>query len=170
MREEGGKGNLLLCFCWVNTAPHPPSQLPSYLGAALSLPDDTVQALGDASVQAPGQVPGLAYPMVVFSSKVKSKGGDRRLNKYAFKRALGGITGASVLAGLLWRVLELSVVYGRCSPLPVPHFFKERGALPQALEAATRDQENKQKVRKLPAGLEGGMCGCTCDHSKIRDR
>lgn len=39
----------------------------AHLGGALSVPDDTVEALGDVGVQAAGQVPGLADPVVVIT-------------------------------------------------------------------------------------------------------
>lgn len=46
----------------------------------------------------------------------------------------------------------------------------ERVTILQFLEAATRDQENTQKVRKLRLGLEGGMFECPHDHFYNRYR
>lgn len=40
----------------------------SNLWAAFPMPDDTVKAVGDVGVQASGQVPWFAYPVIVFSS------------------------------------------------------------------------------------------------------
>lgn len=33
------------------------------------MPDDTVQVVGDVGIQASGQVPWFAYPVIVFSSR-----------------------------------------------------------------------------------------------------
>lgn len=58
------------------TRPGPGHSVPSgplsahwgpHLGRALAVPDDAVQALGDVGVQAAGQVPGLADPVVVLA-------------------------------------------------------------------------------------------------------
>lgn len=40
----------------------------SHLWAAFPVPDDTVQIVGDVGIQASGQVPWFAYPVIVFSS------------------------------------------------------------------------------------------------------
>lgn len=44
-------------------------ELRAYLGGALSVSDDAVEIVGDVSVQAAGQVPRLADPVVVFTPK-----------------------------------------------------------------------------------------------------
>lgn len=44
-------------------------ELYAYLGGALSVSNDTVEVVGDVSVQAAGQVPGLTDPVVVFTPK-----------------------------------------------------------------------------------------------------
>lgn len=40
----------------------------SHLRGAFPVPDDTVQVVGDVGIQASGQVPWFAYPVIVFSS------------------------------------------------------------------------------------------------------
>lgn len=42
--------------------------MPSHLWAAFPVPDDTVQVVGDVGIQASGQVPRFAYPVIIFSS------------------------------------------------------------------------------------------------------
>lgn len=44
----------------------------SHLWGAFPVPDDTVEVVGDVGIQASGQVPWFAYPVIVFSS-----GGER---------------------------------------------------------------------------------------------
>lgn len=44
-------------------------ELCAYLGGALSVSNDAVEVVGDVGVQAAGQVPGLADPVVVFTPK-----------------------------------------------------------------------------------------------------
>lgn len=45
----------------------------SNLWAAFPMSDDIVQAVGDVGIQASGQVPRFAYPMIVFSSERERK-------------------------------------------------------------------------------------------------
>lgn len=45
----------------------------SNLWGAFPMPDDIVQAVGDVGIQAPGQVPWFAYPVIVFSSERERK-------------------------------------------------------------------------------------------------
>ena len=49
--------------------PLPASAPGPHLGGALAVPDDAVQVLGDVGVQAAGQVPGLADPVVVLAPR-----------------------------------------------------------------------------------------------------
>lgn len=45
----------------------------SNLWAAFSMPDDIVKAVGDVGIQASGQVPWFAYPVIIFSSERERK-------------------------------------------------------------------------------------------------